>query len=339
MASDFAFSFSGEPIDVPSHAAGWRVRRIKPKGAPEVVYAREGTPLTLPLDADLGDLRCAATLSGKYRLDPVDDEQRPIPGAAAGYVYLADEPPSSETLRNVGAPPSGEHGVIIEAMRMNAQLAGSIVDRMPSIMEAAAGLLRAADGAGLPAREGRARSEDDADEADDEVTAAPATGWNAVIEAVAPMVFPLLVQAVASGKIKIPRSISAALEGAAPRANPASDASSAAPTAPRGTLPIRSPTPRSAMQPATSVSTSVEARAMAAPDQGEVGHFLAIQAALSPEEASMARALAAELSAAELRAWLVDLTALSVADGARKIRDIVTASPSSDANQSAGGAP
>ena len=47
--SDLAFNVNGEPFEAPANAAGWRVRRLKQKGAPEVVYGRDGLPLVLPL--------------------------------------------------------------------------------------------------------------------------------------------------------------------------------------------------------------------------------------------------------------------------------------------------
>ena len=40
-------------------------------------------------------------------------------------------------------------------------------------------------------------------------------------------------------------------------------------------------------------------------------HFIAIQSALKPEEAALARQLAAELSPVELRAWFDELSRLS----------------------------
>jgi hypothetical protein len=72
------FNLAGEPFEVPATAGGWRMRRLKPKGPPEVVYGREGTPLVLPIDADMDALRREARAEGRYRLDPVDDRSRMI---------------------------------------------------------------------------------------------------------------------------------------------------------------------------------------------------------------------------------------------------------------------
>jgi len=55
--SEIAFNISGEPFDPPPATAAWRVRKLKSKGAPEVVYGRDGLPLFLPRDADIEELR------------------------------------------------------------------------------------------------------------------------------------------------------------------------------------------------------------------------------------------------------------------------------------------
>src|SRR5215470_2294651 len=39
---ELAYNVNGEPFEVPPTMAAWRVRKLKPKGAPEVVYGRAG---------------------------------------------------------------------------------------------------------------------------------------------------------------------------------------------------------------------------------------------------------------------------------------------------------
>jgi hypothetical protein len=58
-------------------------------------------------------------------------------------------------------------------------------------------------------------------------------------------------------------------------------------------------------------------------DPAMIGHFIAIQSALGPEQAALARQLAAELTQLEVRAWLSELSALSVPDAVAKIRSIL----------------
>jgi hypothetical protein len=110
---------------------------------PEVVYGREGMPLVLPIDVELDDLKREVDVTGRYRLD--------WSSAASGYVQV-----NLDATVGVSASPTAivatSDNIVIEAMRTNAELAKMVVDRFPQMMEAAAVLLRAADGAGLPAR-------------------------------------------------------------------------------------------------------------------------------------------------------------------------------------------
>ena len=65
----------------------WRVRRLKPRGAPELVYSRDGRPLTLPIEADLDDLHEAVTEAGKYRLDPIEDDGKVVENVPPAYIH------------------------------------------------------------------------------------------------------------------------------------------------------------------------------------------------------------------------------------------------------------
>ena len=71
--SELAFNVNGEPFEIPAGAVAWRVRKMKPKGAPEVAYGRNGQPLLLPIEADLDDLRAEVNAPGKYRLEKLLD--------------------------------------------------------------------------------------------------------------------------------------------------------------------------------------------------------------------------------------------------------------------------
>jgi hypothetical protein len=122
--SELAFNLSGERFELPAKAAGWRVRRLKPKGAPEVVYGRSGIPLILPIDADIEDLRHEARLEGRYRLDPVDEHGRAIETTSAGYVCVQPVD-TTEPSPTAGRAPS--ENPVIEAMRMNAEIARTII--------------------------------------------------------------------------------------------------------------------------------------------------------------------------------------------------------------------
>lgn len=302
--SELAFNINGDPFDIPANAIGWRVRKMKAKGAPEVVYGRNGQPLVLPLEADVDDVRAEVSGPGRYRFDPVDDSNKPIEGASAGYVFIhetgapqlavASAAPSTSVL-----PPASDN-VVIEAMRMNAEIAKSVVERFPQMMEAAAVLLRAADGAGIPARERLALEEEQDDEEPETAPPASSPGFEFIQQLIAQIV-PVVVTSVA--KKKMP-NIASVLDWrkAAPEAT----------TKPAGTTAL-----------AAGEAEVDSSDAMPPLDPAMIGHFIAIQSALGPEQAALARQLAAELTQLEVRAWLSELSALSVPDAVAKIRSIL----------------
>ena len=70
--SELAFNANGESFEIPA-TVGWRVRRMKPRDAPELVYGHDGRPLTVGIEVDIEELREAVGTAGKYRLDPIND--------------------------------------------------------------------------------------------------------------------------------------------------------------------------------------------------------------------------------------------------------------------------
>jgi hypothetical protein len=300
--SELAFNVNGEPFEVPAGATGWRVRRLKQKGAPEVVYGRDGLPLVLGIDAGLDELRAESNVPGRYRLDPVDDAGKPVASAQAGYVFVHAEYRNAETASPVVLPAASD-SIVIEAMRMNAEIARSVVDRFPQMVEAAATLLRAADGAGLPKREPRDLDLDDGEE-EDAPKAAPASPTFELINNLVAQVIPMVMTGFVGKKINVGNALDwrkAAAQGQQQReVTPALDA----------------PTAASASEPTAPVSLpSLDPQTMA--------HFITIQAALKPEEAALAKQIAAELSPLELQAWIAELSKLSVPQAVQKIRVLV----------------
>lgn len=300
--SELAFNVNGEPFEVPAAAAGWRVRRLKAKGAPEVVYGREGLPLVLPIDADLDDLRAEAGTAGRYRLDPVDESHKPIAGASAGYVFVHA---NTRPVENQSAPPlTPSNDAVIEAMRMNAEamrvnaaMAQSIVDRFPQMLDAAATLLRAADGAGLPAREPRGADEDGTEDGEP-----PAGGFD--LNALVAQVVPMLVMSLGKGKMP---DLASVLDWR--KAQPeAKQLKSPRPDGPGDVVTPAAPSATEALPPI---------------DPQTMAHFIAIQSALKPDESAMAREVASTLGPAELRAWFDELSKLSIPQAVQKIRVLI----------------
>lgn len=93
---ELAFDQDGDPIEVPSAAVSWRVRKLPVRGRPQVVYGSDGLPLIVPIGATLAEFRSAVQLEGRYRLDPVDELRREVAGARAAYVRLA--PPAGAAV-------------------------------------------------------------------------------------------------------------------------------------------------------------------------------------------------------------------------------------------------
>lgn len=301
--SELAFNINGEAFEVPANAAGWRVRKMRAKGSPEVVYAREGQPLVLPISAEIADLRAEVDTTGRYRLDLVDQNNKPIEGAPSGYVQInfevdaiASEPASQSV--SLGTPTDN---IVIEAMRMNSEIAKSVVDRFPQMLEAAATLLRAADGAGLPAREGRAVLDDDGGDDDGEPSLKPSFDLNALVAQVVPM----LVMGLGNGKLKMPQ-LNEVLDWR--KAKPAKQAKLAP-------APETVTTTDDAKPATTDTLPPIDPQTMQ--------HFIAVQSALQPDEATMAREVASTLSPAELRAWFDELSKLSVPQAVQKIRVLI----------------
>jgi hypothetical protein len=173
--SELAFDANGEAITFPAGAEELRVRRFRNpgmRGACEVVHDREGAPLYVPVDTSYIEFRALVdALPGRYRLDPVDAARQVMANAAPAYVTI------TEPARNGTEPRAAEDrdSVIRELARANAEMTKTIADRFAGVMQAAADLIRAADGAGLPRREPLASmpaeaadGNEDADDDDDD---------------------------------------------------------------------------------------------------------------------------------------------------------------------------
>lgn len=323
--TELAFNINGEAFEVPANATGWRVRRMRPKGAPEVVYAREGQPLVLPITAGMDELRAEVETTGRYRLDPIDHNNKSITDAPCGYVQVnfntqpaAEEGPSI-TPASFGKPTDN---IVLESMRMQSLVAVAVVERFPQMMEAAATLLRAADGAGLPARPPMALpdGDDDGDDDDDEETdETPEKRTASMLDLLQPMVGPAVqyvVSGLMSGQLKMPGNLAAMFDwrkAAAEGKKAKADAPVATPTEAKPATEAPAAPPPSKLQNAQ--------------------HFIAIQEALGPEDAAFARAAAANLTPAQIDAWLGELGQLSVEDAVQRIRaEIAKAKTNGDAS-------
>jgi hypothetical protein len=286
--SELAFDANGEPFDLPATAAYWRVRRFRnigARGGPEVVFGRDGSPLILPIDTDLAEFRAQTEgVPGRYRLDPLDERQRPVGGLPAAYLQIS-EPPRGP------ASAGEEHSAVIrELARANADMAKTIADKFAAVMQSAADLLRAADGAGLPARtppageprNGATADDDDGDEEE------PRSELAEIIKQVMPLV-QLAVTRMLSGRGAGPRNGGAAGEPA-PAAPPEAGAANA------GAAP------------------------QASGEKDVAAQLGAIEAALAPEEVNLVRRAMTAMAPDVLQAWAAKLCGLSVEDAVQAVR-------------------
>ena len=149
--SGLSFNLQGERFEPPAQIAFWRVRRLKPggRGVPDVVFGNDGLPLLLPVEADVAELRrLVRSAPGRYRLDAVDVDQQALEGPAA-YVQI-EEPleagPAAEVVTE-------DRELLKAVINANTEIARLMAEKFASVMESAATLLRAADGAGMPQRD------------------------------------------------------------------------------------------------------------------------------------------------------------------------------------------
>ncbi|MCX5747977.1 MAG: hypothetical protein NT062_36410 [Proteobacteria bacterium] len=310
--SELAFNINGEAFDLPATATGWRVRRMKQRGAPEVVYGKDGVPLIVPAEAGLEELRQVVGTPGRYRLDAIDDRARTIEDLPASYVIVPTRELPTVVAPDVRTFDGGAATLMADAMRLNTELAKTVIERFPQMVEAAASLLRAADGAGLPAREPRVvaasdhqDADEDANEEDGHAETAPAAGFD--LNAIVAQLVPILVTNLMSGKVKLP-GLADMLDWRKAAAAPKKRTSATA----------------HAGEAADATGEADVAESMIPPiDPLMMAHFIAVQSALTPAEATLAREVAADLSAAELRTWFDELSKLAVPDAVAKIRTLV----------------
>jgi hypothetical protein len=126
---ELAFTVHGEVFEIPTTATGLRVRRLDPKGALHLVRGADGKSLILPIDANLDELRRRISAPGLFQLEPLDRAHKPIANAQPGFVFVHASTLSKDDL-------------VIEAMRLNAEMTRAIMERCSRILESAA-LLRA----------------------------------------------------------------------------------------------------------------------------------------------------------------------------------------------------
>lgn len=307
--SDLAFNIHGERFEPPTEAMGWRVRRLKPggRGMPDVVFGEDGAPLMIDMDTELVEFRrLVGAEPGRYRLDPVDEDGKPVDGGAPSYLHMKSATEATPAAHAQAASSSAELEVIRELVKVNSEMVRAIADKFATVMDSAATLIRAADGAGMPARTpaaleqelpSAAALDDDEEDDDEELRNAPTSEFGQIIAQIAP-----LVQLALAGRNQAPAA--PATRNAAPEDSANDD----------------------------DEDTDDEPEAPAALTREQMAHVVAVQMQLSPKERRLAEAMAKELTPGDLRAWVERLTALSVDGAAGLIRETIASSSVGDAS-------
>lgn len=183
--SELAYDVNGDAFDVPDTVTGWRVKQLRARGAPELMYAPDGSPLKLHGEASLDELHDAVPVTAKYRLEPIGADGKPVENVPIAYIRVTkaprnvanDQAPERSTsdVRVSGAS-GGLELAVLEAVRLNAEAmryaaevnatalrqnseismrALDKLDRMPDLMAAMATLLNVAAGTQLHALQQR----------------------------------------------------------------------------------------------------------------------------------------------------------------------------------------
>jgi hypothetical protein len=227
------------------------------------------------------------------------------------YVHVSQPEEKLGALVDPRPTVAAHDAVLVEAMRLNTSLARTVIDEFPAMMMATAEILRAADGAGLPARQGRiidtAEATEDADDAD----AAAAAGSP---------IFELLNQIAA-------QAVPVIMTQLAPKLATLLDRGKALPALPPGaTQPSApsTPTKLATAKPSASVTPSLSTMS-----PSTLGKLAPIYAQLTPAEVARATKLTAELTPAELAALAEQLAELPFADALARVRTLISSESAS----------
>jgi hypothetical protein len=159
--SELAFDEDGQHFQVPASVERWRTRRFNNPGRPggaQVVYGEDGTPLFLDIETTAEGFREAVCgVPGRYRLDGVDAQGRPVEGVPPAYLMINGAVGASvgaSTGAGAAPPPMGTalEYAVVELARANRDAITSMSERFSGVCEALADVVRAVDGAGLPRR-------------------------------------------------------------------------------------------------------------------------------------------------------------------------------------------
>jgi len=309
---ELAFGSNGERFEVPSSAAFWRVRRLRPggRGVPEVVFAESGLPLVVPIELGIEEFRgLVEEVHGKYRLDAIDDAHQVVDGCGPAYVCIAERKARPVVTYSKEERSGGSEDLLRELVRTNAEMVRTMTERFAGVMESAAVLLRAADGAGLPQREPAVvpvapvvapRNVAVVDEPEEDGGEPPDGGARIaeILQGVAEQTMPIIGHALNTRVLGLTTEQSIALMGGSP--------------------PVSS-------EPAVSVETDTPAEpeeetAVPRTPADFMAHLLAIEKLLTKREAQLARYAVQQMPPDAMARWREQIGLLSPEQAAEMVR-------------------
>jgi len=328
-----AYNLNGEPFDAPPTMTAWRARKLKKAGAPETAWGLDGLPLFLPMDADIEDLRReSGGETGRFRLDPVDDQRRAIPNAPASYVCVHPLAPAPAAPTAPAAAASAETtsqlvAALLESQKQHTEMARMYVSQFAVVANAMAGVVRSAGDAGLTARvplvlpavpetkpaeasdPARETDDDESDESDEdesdeqeavEVAAEPEEhSWARVgqsfVDHIGPYVGPMLASSPGLAKLLGAHGRKPKTDATTPGPGPSDPAPAGGDAAmPSGPVP--------------------------GVDAAMLVRLRQVMAQLTPEEEEFARSLIDEISAGDMASWIDRLRAMSIPEAVAYVR-------------------
>ena len=301
--SQLAFNIHGERFEAPADIVFWRVRRLKPggRGTPEVVFGNDGLPLLISSEADVEEFRrVVGNAPGRYRLDAVNEDQRGCENAVPSYLQLRGEVADESAP---AAPSSGHDELLRMVVAANTEMARCIAEKFAGVMDSAATLLRAADGAGMPQRDVQVIDVAEVRNAPSmpiEETDAAAGELSAILRSALDQVMPLVGHTINTRVLGLSNEQSLALLGTGA-------ATPAEPEAPSVTHPPFS----------DDVDTSPH---IELPPKDLIAHMFAIEKELDATEVALVRKAVGQMKPDTLTAWREKLAVLTPKEAAEMVR-------------------
>jgi len=302
--SELAQNENGERVPVHDQTVELKVTQCQPPGkpgAPRNVPGANGLQAYLPRSATAEDLRAVVRdRPGRFKLVQVDQFRKPIVGAEPFHIEFHD------TTRLTHEADNEERDYVRELVRQQGEMVRSnnetvrgLFDRFAGILDASATLIRAADGAGLPAREPIAPVAQLVEPPPEPVPAAN-PGMQVIADVVAKGA-PLLQHYILT-KLGLSPDKIAALYGPIPVGVP--------PGVPISVPHV--PAPPTSVKPAAPAATPVPV--------DPIAHMNAIEALLGHREKMIAYELIASMTPDQITTWRSHLCTMSAADAASAIR-------------------